>query len=236
MGEKMPKYVLLMERIKQKIEDGEYKPGDKIPSEREMAAKYSINRMAVKSAINKLQEDGYLKSIHGKGTFVVKMMNRNLETLTGLSASIKGKGLTPSSRVIVQGIVEGFTEMNEQLNLDSDAKLYRLLRLRLGNDIPIALEDAYIPLDLFPDIEEHNFEMVSLFEYMEHKGITITDSPQFLTIEKLNEREAKYLEVAPGTSVFAFIYIHKDLNGRVVEYTKSYTLGDNTSFEVRLNK
>jgi GntR family transcriptional regulator len=235
MEETIPKYVLLMERIKQKIEDGDYKPGDKIPSEREMAAQYSINRMAVKNAINKLQEEGYLKSIHGKGTFVVKTMKRNLETLTGLSASIKGKGFTPSSKIITQGIVEGFSEMNERLKLGKGDKLYRLLRLRLANHIPIALEDAYIPFELFPDIEEHNFEIVSLFEYMEHKGITLTDSPQYLTIEKLNEREAKYLEVPAGTSVFAFIYIHKDINGRVVEYTKSYTLGDNTHFEVRLN-
>lgn len=237
-GEKMEEasanYIYLMKRIKQKIDDGDYNPGDKILSEREMSAKYGINRMAVKNAIAKLVEEGYLKTIHGKGTFVVKTMKRNLETLTGLSASIKGGGLVPSSKIIIQGVVSGFTEMNSKLELGNEDRLYRILRLRLANGIPIALEDTYIPFDLFPDIEEHNFEIVSLFEYMEHKGITITDSPQSLTIEKLNDRESKYLGVEPNTAVFAFLYVHKDINGRIVEYTKSYTLGENTRFEVRL--
>ncbi|MFC7394073.1 GntR family transcriptional regulator [Scopulibacillus cellulosilyticus] len=234
MEDHIPNYIRLMERIKQKIEDGDYNTGDKIPSEREIAANYGINRMAVKNAVGKLAKEGYLKSIQGKGTFVVKTMKRNLETLTGLSVSIKDNGLVPSSKVITKGIVEGFTEMNEKLGLGKEDKLYRLLHLRLANGLPIALEDTYIPFDLFPDIEQQNFEIVSLFEYMENRGFTITDSPQYLTIEKLNERESKYLEVKPNKSVLVFIYIHKDVNGRTVEYTKSYTLGENTKFEVRL--
>ncbi|UUZ78702.1 GntR family transcriptional regulator [Paenibacillus sp. P26] len=236
MDYRLPIHIQLKQMILQKIEDEEYKLGDKIPSEREMAQLYGVNRMTVKHAVNRLVEEGYLKRVQGKGTFVVRTrMLRDLETLTGLSATIQDKGLVPSSKVIQSGVVEAFAEMNRRLGLGEEAGLFRLLRLRLGSGIPLALEDTYVPYELFADdIEKQDFEVLSLFEYMEQKGIVVKESVQSLTIEKINDREAKYLGIPPQHPVFAFTYTSRDQHGRLVEYTKSYTLGDSTNFEVTL--
>lgn len=60
-------YVQLMENILEKIRTGEYRVGEKIMSERQMAQQYGINRLTVRSAIKKLVEEGTLVSIQGKG-------------------------------------------------------------------------------------------------------------------------------------------------------------------------
>ena len=60
MEYKIPLYIQLKQLILERIADGEYLPGEKIPSEREMAATYKINRMTVKDAVNSLVEDGIL--------------------------------------------------------------------------------------------------------------------------------------------------------------------------------
>lgn len=232
---RLPMHIQLKEIIKRKIMEEEYKLGEQIPSEREMAMMYGLNRMTVKNAINGLVEEGFLKRVHGSGTYVIKTgITRDLETLTGLSATIKDKGLTPSSKVVIQDVIVGFKEMNKKLELDESAKIFRLLRLRLGDGQPIALEDTYVPYELLADIEKQNFEILSLYDFMQQNGVNVKESLQYLTLEKINERESKYLRVAPDTPVFAFTYISKDESGRIVEYTKSYTLGDNTTFEVRL--
>mgnify|MGYP002676462682 CR=1 FL=1 len=74
-------YLQLAESIKKKIIEGVYNEGDAIPSEREIAKMYDVNRMTVKRAIMQCVNDGYLYRIQGKGTFVCE----------GIKLEAKGK-------------------------------------------------------------------------------------------------------------------------------------------------
>lgn len=97
MNYRPPIYMQLRDSIIKKIEDGEYLPNEMIPSEREMAQLYDINRMTVKNAIEVLVRDGYLYRIQGKGTFVRGEKNKLLlgtagsEANYGISARAKKK-------------------------------------------------------------------------------------------------------------------------------------------------
>ena len=235
MDYRQPIYIQLREVIREKIEDGEYKFGDLIPSEREMANTYGINRMTVKNAVDGLVKEGLLKKVQGKGTFVLSnKVKRDLESLTGLSAAMRAKGLSPSSKVILKEALDDISALNDILNIPSDQKVFRILRLRLANSEPSALEDTYVPYEIFKDIDEVNFEVISLYDYMELKGIKVKLSYQTLTLVKANNREAKLLCVPKDTPIFLFEYLSKDEKGRIVEYTKSYTRGDKISYEVLL--
>ena len=68
------------------ITSGEYHPGDKFPSIRELAAKYEINKMTVNSVISTLVSEGYLRVEEGRGTFVVRtsIVNKNLRKMIGV--------------------------------------------------------------------------------------------------------------------------------------------------------
>lgn len=70
---RMPLYIQLQDVLIKRIEEGEFLPGEMIPSERKMAEQYGINRMTVKNAVNSLVERGYLFRVQGRGTFVVKI-------------------------------------------------------------------------------------------------------------------------------------------------------------------
>lgn len=231
----MPIHIQLREIIREKIEDGEYKQGDMIPSEREMAKTYGINRMTVKNAIDGLVREGLLFKVQGKGTYVLnRKVKKDLQVLTGLSASMKEKGIKPASKVMVKEVLDDYEEVNKKLNLPINKEVFRLLRLRLGNDEPSALEDTYIPYERFKDILEVNFEMISLYDYFESKGVKIDKSYETLTIVKANHREAKLLSIPVDTSIFLFEYLTYDDKGNIVEYTKSYTRGDKVIYEVLL--
>lgn len=234
MDYRIPIHLQLSEVIREKIEEGEYKPGDMIPSEREMAATYGINRATVKTAINSLVKEGLLKRVQGKGTFVLIKEKGNLGALTGLSSAMKGRGIEPSSKIILKEVIEDYKKINNLLNLKPDKKVFRMLRLRYGNDEPSALEDTYVPYDLFKDIDNTNFEVVSLYEYMETQNVRIKKSSQNLTLAKANKREAKLLKIPPDTPIFLFEYLSRDDTGRIVEYTKSYTRGDKIVYDVLL--
>lgn len=71
VGPQSPLYLQLRELIRSKIENGEYPPGTAIPSVGTLAEKYGIHRLSVRSAISALIGEGLLKSVQGKGIFVV---------------------------------------------------------------------------------------------------------------------------------------------------------------------
>lgn len=72
MSEK-PIYVQLMDSIKKKIQDGQLQVGDRLVSEREMSEQYGINRMTVRNALKKLQEEGVIETKRGSGNYVAKV-------------------------------------------------------------------------------------------------------------------------------------------------------------------
>lgn len=99
-------YVQLMENILEKIRTGEYRVGEKIMSERQMAMQYGINRLTVRSAIKKLVEEGTLVSIQGKGTFVSRLPKNEKKVPFGdaenvsLSRNLVQKGFQSTRTVL----------------------------------------------------------------------------------------------------------------------------------------
>ena len=65
----IPMYKQIVNLLNEKIEKGELKPGDKLPSEAELMEAYSVSRITIRSAISELEEDGLVIRSRGKGTF-----------------------------------------------------------------------------------------------------------------------------------------------------------------------
>ena len=65
-----PMYKQIIDILSRKMDEGELKPGDRIPSEAELMQTYHVSRITVRSAINELEEDGMVVRSRGKGTFV----------------------------------------------------------------------------------------------------------------------------------------------------------------------
>jgi GntR family transcriptional regulator of arabinose operon len=68
------KYFSIMEELKAKIVKGDIKPGEKLPSENELVTRYQVSRHTIRKALSILQNEGYLYSEHGKGTFCSERM------------------------------------------------------------------------------------------------------------------------------------------------------------------
>ncbi|MDO4466584.1 MAG: GntR family transcriptional regulator [Bacillota bacterium] len=68
----IPIYEQLVDQIKNKIIEGELKEGDALPSVRAFSNQLKISALTVKKAYDKLEEDGFVRTVHGKGTFVLE--------------------------------------------------------------------------------------------------------------------------------------------------------------------
>lgn len=236
---RMPLYILLQDVLIKRIEEGEFLPGEMIPSERKMAEQYGINRMTVKNAVNSLVERGYLFRVQGKGTFVVKKDTMKLDLgfvnesgNSGITAMLKGSGKKVSNVVLAEGLISN-KYLADKLSLADEEEIYGLHRIRKGNDVPIAVEYTYVPKKYFEDIEQVNFLDVSLYDYMDSKGHMPEHFIQNLIVLECGEREAALMGINKGQEVYYFEYISADRNYNIVEYTENYM--DPEKVEFRYN-
>ncbi len=234
MNQSVPIYRQLMDNIKQKIVNGELKVGDRLPSERDMAEKYGINRMTVRNAIKKMEAEGTLISKRGSGTYVSaqpsiesKLEMANTGHLS-LSAQIRQKGMKSTRKTLLLRKLHPSGEIQDCF--PNESYVYEITRLSLINDEPYALQIVNIPFSKFKDADRFNFETFSLYEYMDDQGHRPTTMITYLRIDSLPKEFLSIMNIKDNQKVFHFDYYGFDQNHELVEFTLSYHLPKYTSF------
>ncbi|MGD1819821.1 MAG: GntR family transcriptional regulator [Pleomorphochaeta sp.] len=234
MNYQQPLYIQLRELILQRINDGEYLPGEKLPSEREMSKIYKINRMTVKKAIETIVEEGILYKVKNKGTFVSKQDAKKILYLNdhskgksiGLGAFINSTGRQLNNTVLEKGLIKNSRYLEKKLHLKKDEEIYILNRLRSIDGDSVALEYCSVPKKYFPDIDDHDFEKASLYDYMKSKQHFPVSFTQSMIVQKISHPIDKIMAIDEESFLYVLEYIGKDKNGNIVEFTKSYLRSD----------
>jgi GntR family transcriptional regulator, N-acetylglucosamine utilization regulator len=200
---KVPLYFQLKEQIKQNILKGEYKEGDLIPSEREFSNNYELSSTTIRRALNDLVQENFLDRKAGKGTFVRRRkVKRDLRKVLGFTKNMTEMGLTPTTKVLSQKVVMPNAFARERLRLEKTAKVVRLERLRLADDLPMMLETRYIRTDLCPGIEREELSS-SLWRTLEAKyGRKPNRHSQGMTIATVSGHAASLLTLNDNSLVF----------------------------------
>lgn len=235
---KVPPFERAYENIRYYIMAHNLKPGDKLPSEREMSEMWHISRTALRSAVRHLVSMHVLESQHGSGTYLSAHRPVSIsgsDFISGFSDNVRRVGRTPSSQVIKQQVVTPDAHVSRKLKLDptqADHHTTMLLeRLRLIDGLPCMLETTYVNRDFFPGIDTHNFAQESLFDVLrDGYHFALTHGHDSLSITKVDEHEAALLGISEGTSVFFQSGIIADDKNEPVEYYKSVIRPDRYAF------
>jgi GntR family transcriptional regulator len=139
-----PIYKHVKKDILNNINSGAYKSGDKIPSERELGVIYNVSRMTARQAVNELVNEGIVYREKGRGTYLSspQFLQNNVKSFT---ETLKEQDYTPSTKILEFSMVHNLKDICSKMGCNLKDKFYKIKRLRLGNNIPIALETVYIP-------------------------------------------------------------------------------------------
>ncbi len=232
-----PIYLQLREVVRTKIEDGEYLPGTAIPSENALADTYGINRLTVRTAVDALVNEGVLKRVQGKGVFVVgNKVERDLDTLSGFTQTMRGKSKTPKVKVLVKRLRKAGEALGKIFRVAPDTELYYIKRLCLVDDEPFSLEEVFIPHDVVPKLSGIDLSVFGIYEIYDFYGIKLKEAAQTLDIVKLPQNDARMLGIDASLPVFFFQCTSRDDNGRVIEFARTYTRGDKCEFTVKFQQ
>lgn len=222
----VPLYTQLYARLVEQITAGVYKAGDKIPPERELAESMNVSRITARQAIDALVEKGLVYREQGRGTFVAEPKMRGLIGFTSFSDDLRARGFTPSSQILVQDIAVPDEETCKVLKLGPDEQIVRLVRVRMADERPVALQSAMLPQRLAPGIESEDLHNQSLYTILrENYAIQPTWTEAELEALPATADEARLLEVEKGDPVLIVHGITYSESFEVIETVRTVYRG-----------
>jgi len=234
----VPRYHQLKEILRGRIRSGEWKPGDLIPSERELSETYRISRMTARQAITDLVNEGVFFREQGKGTFVTShKITQQLMRLTGFTEDISARGQRPSTKVIAATMSPADEVTAERLRVEVGYLVFYLQRLRLADDEPLAIERSQLNFKGCEGLLEEDLEHHSLYQLLEAKyGLPLLEAEQELEAGLAGDQDAELLKIATGSSVlYTRRTTYTDRN-QPIEYAKSVYCGTKYTFYTHLKR
>lgn len=230
----IPLYYQLAERIREQIRCGELQPGDRLPSEREIAEATRISRMTARQAIAYLVRDGTLIVRHGTGTFVAEpKLTWDALHLLGFTEEMIGHGGQARSRVLVQAVVAPPPHVATSLAVPEGGAVVQIDRLRLLDEIPLLRESSFIPAALCPGLEHEDLATQSLYVVLTRRyRLDLGYARQTIEAVIANVHELQLFGVEPHTPMLLLEGTTYLSGGAPVEYFKAIYRGDRFKFEL----
>ena len=234
----LPRYYQLKEIIRDMIENEQLKSGDTVPTERELCEYHEISRMTARKAITELVHEGLLFREQGKGTFVAEpKVRQNVSELIGFTEEMNRKGLTVETKILDFNIKKPTTKIMKYLKLEDSDMVFEILRLRIVEGEPYAIEKAWIPEKYAKGFKIEELESHSLYKVLEGKyGIKISHGKQSMEPIILTAYESSLLGVRED--MLGLLFERRTFTDDVapVEFTKSVYRSDRYKFEITLDR
>lgn len=162
-----PRYQQLKDLIIGRISNGELRPQDRVPSENELVEAMNVSRMTANRALRELTDEGYVKRIAGRGTFVAEFRaGSNVLEVQNIADEIGRRGHTHTCEVIRQSRQRARGEVAKALHLEQGKDVFHLLLVHFENGTPIQLEDRHVVADFAPDCLQQDFRGVTPGAYL----------------------------------------------------------------------
>lgn len=215
-----PLWQYIADTIASDIRNHVVEPGDRLPTEIELAQRFGVNRHTVRRAVASLQDLGLVRIEQGRGTFVQEdIVDYPLSRRTRFSEIIRRQARTPSGTLVRSVSVPADDAMAEALDILPGAPVALIETVGFADGVPISIAAHHFALDRFPDLfaayeaERHvsaMFRRLGVDDYL-RKTTRITSRLP-------DTREIHHLRLARTTPVICLEAINVDQDGRPVEF------------------
>ncbi len=223
-----PLYLQLKTALIADIDAGQYKPHERLMSERELGEKFKVSRMTVRQALTEMIREGILYTQVGKGTYVNESkIKQELQALTGFSQDMAARGTMASGQVLEARIIPATLTLAAIFSVPMNTELVLLSRLRLSDGIPLAIEVAYILHRVCAGILKYDFSKESLYNILAtHYNTTLVRAEQTMEASMATPQEAELLQITSPSPVLRIERLSYNKLNTLVEYVVSTYRGD----------
>lgn len=223
-------------RLLDLISSGKLRPGDRLGTERELAASLSVSRSTLRQALTALARAGAVRRVPGRagGTFVThSKLDRDLSVIVGLPEYLRRQGFVAGTQVLSATMAGADDVTAEHLGLQPGSLVLDIVRIRLADGVPLSLERVRLPAEIFPGLLEMPLGG-SIYELLDqHYGVKPDDVVEHLEVVDASAEEASLLGIAVRTPLLAITRTSSTAEGAAFEFSQDLFRADRTRVTFR---
>ena len=223
-------------RLLDLISSGALRPGDRLGTERELAAQLSVSRSTLRQVLAVLADSGIIRRVPGRsgGTFVAHTkVDRDLSVIVGLPEYLRRQGFVAGTQVLSATMSGADDVAANHLAVPAGSLVIDIVRIRLADGVPISLERVQLPAEVFPGLLELPLGG-SIYDLLESQyGITPDEVVEHLEVAEASSDEAALLAVNVRAPLLAITRISATSAGVPFEFSHDLFRADRTCVTFR---
>ena len=237
-----PRYLQLAGDLRKAILAGDFTNGKTFPTETALCAKHDVSRFTVREALRRLEVEGLIERRRGSGTTVQPAaaiggaLHQPLSNVGELLQYARG------SEVVYAAQGDGSAplpeEVAEQIAKSTKGKWSRFtgVRHRAGDELPLAVTDAYFHENLQDAVEQLDLGAGTLFSQIEAlAGVKVSKVTQDIQAIAADAEKADILKIEEGSPTLRILRCYFDAKGRVFEISVSHHPGDRFAYAMHID-
>ena len=230
-----PLYRQVYDIVIRRVAEGAWRPGEALPSEQNLARELGVSQGTMRKVLDALTAEKVLERRQGKGTFIAESTQERTQFRFFRLARPGGKRLTPSLGTESARVRAARANERTRLELDRDARVVELSRVRLIEGVPAIRELIILPAAIFPGIEKQMPLPNSLYTlYQSGFGVTIVATHEELSAQLATDEDHEELGISTGAPILVIDRIAVGLTDRKVEWRMSRVSSENLVYAVTL--
>lgn len=233
-----PLYAQVKALIIRRIASGDWKPGDMIPNEFQLATEYNVSQGTVRKALIAIEAARLIVRRQGRGTFVARHTREHALFHFFRMVDLSDERAEPRSEALSQETVSANQHLARQLEVDRGTLLYHITRIRTMKAVPAIYERIYMPVQLMPALKiEIGSQMIDEMYviYQELYGITIAHASERVAAIAASADDARHLKIAMAMPLLEITRVARDVSKIAVELRISRCRSDLFRYAAELN-
>lgn len=229
-----PIWKSISDTLTAEISQAHYKPGEKLPTEAQLAARFGVNRHTVRHALSVMSDSGLVYSRRGAGVFVTQNPTTYpIGRRVRFHQNLMEAGRVPTKQILALMTRRAGTREREALRLDAEADIHFLEGLSLADGQPVALSRSVFPAARFPKLPQDLEDTHSITEAFQLAGISdYTRVSTEITAKLATPTQALHLQIPEAAPILRSISVNADPEGRPIEYGHTWFAGDRVTLSV----
>lgn len=224
----------ITDALSAEIAGGHYRPGDQLPTESQLSARFGVNRHTVRRALAALAEAGTVHPRRGAGVFVASTpAEYPLGRRVRFHQNVLASGRTPSREILRLETRASDAREAEALNLEPGDAVHVVEGLSLADAVPMAVFRSIFPARRFPDLLEAMGRLGSVTAALAEAGVAdYTRASTRLTAKAADALLALRLRLPESAPLLRSVAVNVDGADKPVEYGTTWFAGDRVTLTV----
>lgn len=216
------------------IASGHYRPGDRLPTEADLAARFGVNRHTVRRALADLAARGLVHARRGAGVFVAaKPTDYPIGRRVRFHQALSAAGQQPTKEVLRLETRRADAREAEALDLTAEALVHVYEGLSLGDGVPLSIFRSVFPAARFPGLLQALDDLRSVTAALATQGLTdYTRASTRITAKRATATQALHLRIPEGAPILRSVGLNVDPDGSPIEFGHTWFAGDRVTLTV----